>query len=46
MFCFIYKWMISWVLDSGKGLPGAVKRHIDFSHQANTGCPWISPKKS
>ena len=29
MFCFIYKWIISWVLDSGKELPGAAKRHID-----------------
>lgn len=29
MFCFIYKWMISWALDSGKGLPGAANRHID-----------------
>lgn len=29
MFCLIYKWIISWVLDSGKGLPGAVNRHID-----------------
>ncbi|UCH96786.1 MAG: hypothetical protein JSV88_08010 [Candidatus Aminicenantes bacterium] len=28
MFCFIYKWMISWALDSGKRLPGAVNRHI------------------
>jgi hypothetical protein len=29
MFCFIYKWIISWVLDSGKELPGAAKRHIN-----------------
>ena len=29
MFCFIYKWMISWGLDSGKRMPGAVNRHID-----------------
>lgn len=29
MFCFIYKWMISWALDSGKRLPGVVSRHID-----------------
>jgi hypothetical protein len=29
MLCFIYKWIISWVLDSGKELPGAAKRHID-----------------
>ena len=29
MICFIYKWIISWVLDSGKELPGAVTRHID-----------------
>jgi hypothetical protein len=29
MFCFIYKWMISWALDSGKGLPGPANRHID-----------------
>lgn len=29
MFCFIYKWIISWALDSGKGLPGAVNSHID-----------------
>jgi hypothetical protein len=28
MFCFIYKWIISWALDSGKGLPGVVNRHI------------------
>jgi hypothetical protein len=28
MFCFIYKWIISWALDSGKGLPGIVNRHI------------------
>ena len=29
MFCFVYKWIISWKLDSGKGLPGVVNRHID-----------------
>lgn len=29
MFCFIYKWIISWALDSGKGLPNAANRHID-----------------
>ena len=29
MFCFIYKWMISRTLDSGKRLPGVVNRHID-----------------
>jgi hypothetical protein len=29
MFCFIYKWMISWALDSGNRLPGAANRHID-----------------
>ena len=29
MFCFIYKWMISWALDSDKALPGVVNRHID-----------------
>ena len=29
MFCFIYKWMISWALDSGKRLPGVMSRHID-----------------
>lgn len=28
MFCFVYKWMISWSLDSGKELPGSVNRHI------------------
>jgi predicted anti-sigma-YlaC factor YlaD len=28
MFCSIYKWMISWALDSGKSLPGLVDRHI------------------
>ena len=28
MFCFIYKWKISWALDSGKSLPGWVNRHI------------------
>ena len=28
MFCFIYKWIISWALDSGKGLPGAANHHI------------------
>lgn len=29
MFCFIYKWIISWTLDSGKVPPGIVNRHID-----------------
>ena len=29
MFCFVYKWIISWKLDSDKGLPGIVNRHID-----------------
>lgn len=29
MFCFIYKWMISWALDSDKRPPGIVNRHID-----------------
>ncbi|MGD2087220.1 MAG: hypothetical protein PVH61_13635 [Candidatus Aminicenantes bacterium] len=29
MFCFIYKWMISWAMDSDKRLPGIVNRHID-----------------
>jgi len=28
MFCFIYKWMISQALDSGKDLAGVVTRHI------------------
>jgi hypothetical protein len=29
MFCFLYKWMISATLDTGKELPGIVKRHLD-----------------
>ena len=29
MLCFIYQWIISWALDSGKELPGAANRHID-----------------
>jgi hypothetical protein len=29
MFCFIYKMIISWALDSGKRPPGIVRRHID-----------------
>jgi hypothetical protein len=29
MFCFVYKWIISWKLDSGKGLPGAANRHVE-----------------
>ena len=29
MFCFLYKWMISWRLDSGKALPGFINRHIN-----------------
>jgi len=28
MFCSIYKWYISRALDSGKSLPGSVRRHI------------------
>ncbi len=28
MFCFIYQWLISWALDSGKELPGAANRHL------------------
>jgi hypothetical protein len=29
MFCFIYKWIISWALDSAKKLPETANRHID-----------------
>lgn len=28
MFCFIYKWMISGAMDTGKEMPGIVRRHL------------------
>lgn len=28
MFCFIYRWLISWSMDSGKPLPSYVNKHM------------------
>lgn len=36
MFCFVYKWMISGAMDTGRKMPGPVHRHIGRCESCHT----------